>query len=325
MSTESPAIRNYNGLEGLEELLHNTQLRINLGYGSVQMLGSGERVSLMPSEIRTVGLSLCLQCEVSEFGTAVSLASLKLSEVDLVVIAENGFLKDRYVLLQRHLDELDETIELVAHNRLREHALLDKKHGFTIQVYLVLNKEIEHLPFRPRRLGTILAQESFSISPSKIGQGLRPKPMTSDVIALHELKKGSLLYVYAEGSLLDAETLDDAISVYIDEDIFNSLGVTRTPDSKLLQTIFAIDTLGQLAYLISGELNGLEGIRLELEESVVVVFMVEQLQKILGKNVLSAERVVHLLKSEPQKVAALLSGAKGIQSSLKSWIIGTEE
>ncbi len=325
MSSESPAIRNYYGLEGLEELLHKSQLRINLGFGTIQMLGSGERVSLMPSEMRTVGLSLCLSCEVSEFEVAASLANLKMSDVDLVVIAENGFLKDRRVLVQHHLHELKETIEIIAHNRIREDVLRDKKHGFTVRVYLVLNKDIEHLPFRPRRLGTILAQESFSISPSKIGQGLRPKPMTSDVIAAHGLKKGSLLYVDAEGSLLDAETLDDAISVYIDEDIFNSLGVTRTPDSKLLQTIFALDTLVQLAYLVSAELNDLEGIGPELEESVVVVFMFEQLQQILGKNALSAERVVHLLKSDPQKIAALLSGARGVQSSLKSWIIGTEE
>jgi hypothetical protein len=325
MSTESPAIRNYNGLEGLEELLHNAQLRINLGYGTVQMLQSGERISLMPSEIRTVGLSLCLNCEVSEFNAAAALASLKLTEIDLVVIAENGFLKDRQVLLQRHLGQLEETIEIVAHNKIRDHVLRDKKHGFTVRTYLVLNKDIEHLPFRPRRLGTILAQESFSISPSKIGQGLRPKPMTSDVISVHGLKKGSLLYVYAEGSLLDAETLDDAISVYIDEDIFNSLGVTRTSDSKLLQTIFALDTLVQLAYLVSAELNDQEGIGPDLEDSVVVVFIFEQLQQILGKNVLNAERVVHLLKSDPQKIAALLSGARGVQSSLKSWIMGTEE
>lgn len=324
MSTESPTIRNYNGLGGLEELLHNVQLRVNLGYGTVQMLASGERVSLMPSEIRTIGLSLCLNCQNSEFKTAASLANLQLSEIDLVVIAENGFLKDRRVLVKRTLGDLEDVIEIIAHNKIREDVLLDKRHGFSVQTYLVLNKSIEHLPFRPRRLGTILAQESFSIMPSRIGQGLRPKPMTSDVITDHGLKKGSLLYVYVEGSLLDAGTLDEVISVYLDEDIFNSLGVTRTPDSKLLQTILALDTLVQLAYQISAELNELESLGPDLDDSAVIVFMVDQLKQILGKDAPPADRVVQLLRSEPQKIAALLSGAKGIQSSLKSWIIGTD-
>jgi len=188
----------------------------------------------------------------------------------------------------------------------------------------VLNRDIEHLPFRPRRLGTILAQESFSITPSKIGQGLRPKPMTSDVITVHGLKKGSLLYVYAEGSLLDAETLDGVISVYLDEEIFNSLGVTRTPDSKLLQTILALDTLVQLVYLISAELNQNEGLEPDLDDSVVIMFMVDQLKQVLGKDAPPTDRVVQLLRNDPQRVAALLSGAKGIQSLLKSWIIGTD-
>jgi hypothetical protein len=323
MSTETPVLRNFKGLDDLQLLLDSARLVVNQGHGQVSALEPGDTQTLSPADLRDVGLSIRFDNSDLPIAVALERARLSKEDVDLVVLAESGFLKDRAVLVNVPVATLTSSTQIVMHKGTRHDALNDKRHGFDVQVLFVLNKTIPPMQLRPRRLGTILADIAFTIRPNRMGNGLVPRPLTAEVRA-DRAPVGTVLWVESNGDLLTAETLDEAVTIYIDEEIHSDIGRLRTKEAKLLQVTFALEALGHIVHLVSGELQDHE-ITSQDEKSVVVDFLHAQLERVVGSKAGSKKDVLVKIKSDPSLVAAQLTAQHNFKKSLRTLLVDEEE
>lgn len=320
MSAETPVIRNFLGLEGYERIASRFQLILNAGYGNTSVLQVGDVAPIPPGDIRDLGLSLRVNADLSALLEATGTASLTAEDVSLYVISESGFLKNRDTLVERPLLQLEDTVQVAQWRAPRPDSLLDRRHGFDVYVIIAMNKQVKHVPLRPRRMGTILAEVYFGIRPTKLGDGFVPLPLT-DEIRQDRLPKGTVLWIEPLGELFEAESLDQALAIYIDEELHSDIGTLRTKESKLLQTQFALEALGQIVYLASAELANRE-ITVADEQSVFGQYLFSQLQRIIGTSIKEPRDALLRVKSDPSTVAAQVTAQARYQSRLRSMVRG---
>jgi hypothetical protein len=322
MSTETPVIRNFLGLESLTALVRGFQLHVNLGYGEQVTLDSGFTAPLTPTDIRDVGLVLVLNTDQLSLLEAVGEAGLTAQDIDLVVVAEGRFLKSRDIIVQKPILAIPDALVLSQWKAPRPISMLDKRHGFDIEAYLVLNKHIAHKPLRPRRLGTVLAEASYTIKPTKFGGGFVPRPLTDEVRG-DRLPKDTVLWVEQVGNLFEAQSLDEAVVIYINERLHSDLGRLRTAEAHLLQTQFALDALSQIIFMAAAELSAGEISAFE-EESVVGQYLYSLMQKLGQPKVESAHEALHRIKNDPSLVAAQFTSQHQYRARLTKLISGEE-
>lgn len=338
MSAETPKIRNFKGLSGFEALAKGLRLIVNKGYGDVIELQPFDSMTVSPPDFRDLGLSL--KFEVTDGGaeengpkaesltlkmnSAAELADLDPADVDLVLVAESGFLRSREILGKFSVLKVEDRQDLASWKGPRPEVMMDKKHGFEISAYFVLNRELPAKALRPRRLGTILAESSFGVRPNRMGSGLLPQPLTDEVRAQNGLSKGTVLFVEQRGELFDSESLDEAIAVYIEEDIHSDLGRLRTREAKLLQASFAIQGLGQLTYFAALEL-GSGPINEDQVNSPVGRFLHSQMKKVFGDKAKDGWTSLEMIRSNPGKVAAQLTAQFKLKEQYRNLLIMEEE
>lgn len=320
MSTETPVIRNFLGLEGLERICTQLRLQINLGYGNVIEIEPSEVAPIAPGDLRDIGVNLQINSDSSAVLQAIGEAGLRAEDVSLFLIAESGFLKNRDLFNQVSAIELGESISVVQWKSPRQDSMNDRRHGFDLHVVFALNKHIKHVPLRPRRLGTVLAESSFSIRPTKIGSGFVPQPLTDEVRG-NQLPKGTVLWVEPVGELFEAESLDEAIAIYIDEEIHADIGTLRTKESKLIQTKLALEALAQIVFLASSELSTRDIGQAE-EQSVIGRYLFSQLQKVAGSNIKDPHEALLHIKSNPALVAAQFTSQARLKLMLRTLLRG---
>jgi hypothetical protein len=323
MSTETPVIRNFKGLEHLENFVSKLRLILNQGFGQQVVLEPDDTRTVMPGDLRDLGISL--KCEVSSVDllAAIGHAQLQASDVDLVVIAEGRFLKDREILMKVNSLSFEESLGLVPWKGPRPDALLDRRHGFDVHINFVLNKHIDHQPLRPRRLGTVLAGTTFAVRPNKLGSGFVPRPLTDEVRG-DRLPKGTVLWVEQLGDLFTSESLDEAVTIYIDEELHSDIGRLRSPEAKMLQTKLAIEALGQIVYLASLEL-ATRDVTGDDEQSVLGKFLHTQLQNVGGFKVATCRDALLRIKSDPSLVCAQLTAQHRYKQMIRSFLIDETE
>jgi len=328
MSAESPVIRNFKGLDKYESLLSELRLVVNKGYGDVFELQSDEALAVSLPDFRDLGLTLKFSGGVDDIESGLQSASaasgISSEDVDFVVVAESGFLRNREILFRISVSALTTKHEIIPWKAVRSDTLSDRRHGFDLNSFFVLNKEIPVKPLRPHRLGTVLARSSFGIKTNRIGSGLLPLPLTEEVRAQNGLPRNTLLFVDQFGELFDSEGLDEAINVYIDEEIHSDLGRLRTKEAKLFQSSFAIQALGQLVYLASAELASLE-INEDLANSPVGRFLHSQVTKVTGKKSSDGKSTLELIRSKPSVVAAQLTAQYKLREQTRNFFVVEDE
>jgi len=322
MSSESPVIRNFRGLDKLEKVLNDCKWTVNLGYGNHSTFDTDSTVPVSPSDIRDIGISLNLEIDQATLLAAIGHADLQAADVELIVVAEGSFLKNRDVLVKVESLNLPSSINITRWKAVRSDSMLDRRHGFDLSAYFVLNKGIRHMPLRPRRLGTVLAETRLSIRPTKLGSGLVPRPLT-DEIRGNKLPRGTTLWVEQTGELFDATALDDAVVIYIDEQLHTDIGRLRTREAKLLQTQFALESVAQIVFMASAELALRELVPAD-EESPVGQFLISQVQKVLGSKAPEGREILQRIKSEPSLIAAQITAQNNYGKMISLLLTGEE-
>ncbi len=315
MSFEAPFISVFQGVDEIESVMAQIRLAVNRGYGQRELLEYGETLRIPSMEVRQVGLRLDFSALSKSLLTAVSKSLVPTDAVDLFVIAEGRFLKDRTVLGRRPIGELEDEWILIEHGKVRQDALRDRKHGFAIHVAAILTRPLDPLPRRPRRLGTVLGHTTFRVSPSPLGSGLKPKPLTSQVAETNGIAKGAMLFVSQESDLVNADNLEEALSIYVDEKLYTELGRNKSREARLVQVSLALEAIGQLTYLFSAELQGSSEVSDEIEKSVVFEFLISNYRKVCSPRKIETEEFHNLLLRNPAVVAASLSANKQLASA----------
>lgn len=335
MSVETPKIRNFKGLSGFEALAKSLRLIVNKGGGDVIELQPFDSMTVSPPDFRDLGISLIFdgakgsaeedkETLITKMRSAAELADLDPADVNLVLVAESGFLRNREILCRIPIPQVEGRQELAPWKGPRPDAMMDRKHGFDIGAYFVLSRELPAKAFRPRRLGTILAESYFGIKPNRMGSGLLPQPLTDQVRADNGLSKGAVLFVEQRGELFDSESLDEAIAVYIEEEIHSDLGRLRTREAKLLQASFAVQALGQLIYLASLELQPGPVVEDQVN-SPVGRFLHSQMKKVFGDKIKDGLASLEMIRSNPGKAAAQLTAQFKLKEQYRNLLIMEEE
>ena len=169
MSTENPFIPIFDGLGGLQTLVDRLVLDVRSTKAAyADQLEPGGLIRLPAHDLRRIGLKLRSDWTDDEVRTATAEASLGLEQVAFIVTAEDGFLKERLQLGDPlPATSLPRELTLVGYNGDRREALRNQHRGFTLDVHLVLENDIDPVPFRPHRKGTILARSTFKVRPQR--------------------------------------------------------------------------------------------------------------------------------------------------------------
>ena len=311
MSTENPRISNFVGLEQLAALMDEFKLEVSDRDQKTALDSTENRLTCDEAAIPKVGLRVVCPPNRHDFAPAAELAHLTADQVSLMVVAEDAFLKERAVLAEFPVAELEEGFELVGRGKPRHRALLNSREGISLELALVLNTELTPQPGRPRRLGTKLATTNFKVKGDPASGGINPVELTDEVIKEKNLSRKTHLYLSISDDLLTAASLTEAITVYANKDLINALKLRRTGTaSEFVGTYLAVNALQQLVFALSSEIHAL-GSNPEInEDAPILTFVQDKLNEVrrVGAEELSPSETIDLLRDNPREAAAVLTG-----------------
>jgi len=310
MNRENPILRPYENLERLEDLMDRLTVDLQTYTGKSQCRPD-ETVIVSAVELRQVGLKVQSQWDDGEVSDALTLLSISDEDIEVVVIADAKFLRRRSIVKRCTLAELSKGLSLFDLGQVRPPTLLDKRHGYAISVNAVLSRELEKAPLKPWREGTILAESLFTVSPTSDLEGLDPEPLTDDIIREHQLPRSAHTFVLLEADdLLGLESLTGNIRVFVNEDLYERCSSKRNQMTVQHMRGVAINALIQICYMVSDELADIDDVdELESDRPVIVRLIENALEEVVGKTHQMLESLVHVLRSDPNRVASALSGA----------------
>lgn len=321
-NTERPSVKPFAGLELLQGLLDQVQLELRSKGLDVKRIEAGSGFRAEHQEIRELGLALTFDSwDPKAVAGAVNVSGLPLEDIEVVVISDGQFLRNRFVHSRTPIAKINAALPIAAQDGKRPESLEDRRHGFDVicQILLARNQH-NTVPLRPAQAGTILAEIEFGIKPVPNGIGLNPKPLTDEVRKKFGLSNKTELFVNAEPGLLEAREIQDNIQVYIHEDIYRLVSTQK--DKLVAKYLLAagLNALEQVVYLISAELKDASDSDLaEYAESLppivsLIHFHVEALKQ---DDLREEAKLLVALRDRPSRVAAVLSGAR---ANVVSWL-----
>jgi hypothetical protein len=321
-NTERPSVKPFAGLSQLQELLDRVQLELRSKGFDAKRLEAGSGFRAEHQEIRELGLALTFDAwDQKSVASAVASSGLPLEDLELVVISDAQFLRNRYVHSRTPIANATTVISIAAQDGKRPESLEDRRHGFEIICQILLARDQKNaVPLRPHYAGTVLAEIDFSIKPVPNGIGLNPKPLTSEVIKRFALSNKTELFVSAEPGLLEAREIQDNIQVYIHEEIYRSVSTQRGKLVAKYLLAAGLNALEQVVYLVSAELK--DASESDLDEYAknlppVVSLIHFHVDAVKQEDLRDETKLLAALRDRPARVAAVLSGAR---ANVVSWL-----
>jgi hypothetical protein len=323
VSTENPVIANFDGLEGFEELASRLRLHVRVTLAADPEQLEPESTIRLPSyDFRKIGVELVHDWTDDEFAGAAAQAHLVDASIEVVVIAEDGFLKERTIVAgPTSGSDFASSCQLAPYNGERPAAMQNSERGFVVGAYLVLGSEREPTPYQPHRKGTILASAQFQVRSTRDTGGLDPKPLTDDVINAFGLAKHTVLYVHCDDDMVSLQHLEGQLEVYINEALLIAASHQRTDERDAVMNGLAIEAMGQLVHRVSREL---ETVVPPKGDGSAVLRMIRRSLADAGVKKSPGE-VVELVRDEPFRAVGLLSGLDHRAQRLLSVVAGNEE
>jgi hypothetical protein len=286
------------------------------------ILEPGSTIRVASHDFRKLGLELVTDWKASELVTAAALADVSLDDVSFVVVAEDGFLKERARLGElKPIRDVGISESLVRFDSQREPVMMNNEGGFSLEVHLVLGSEQTARPLRPHRKGTKLASAFFQISSTRDFGGLDPLPLTKDKLTEFKLLPSTVLYLHNDGPLLDLEHLDRSLEVYVNETLLGAASHHRGEERDAIIGGLAVEAMCQLVHIVHRELQESE---IPEGDRSAVLRMIRRALNGAGMQ-LTVSEVVDMLKIDPARVSGLLSGIDRRARRLVTLVAGPEE
>lgn len=316
MNTERPITRPFENIEGFQQLLDNVKLIIEPIIEGRQTLKSGETYRCEFSDIRTLGLTLVFNLEQESVNASLRQAKLTGAEVEVLVIIDAPFLRSRKVINLGPLIDLNSSYVICSKGDQRDLVFQDRRHGFSIEVCFVLGVEKTPKALSPFRKGSVLAASEFSIKPLSEGEGLNPQPLDEENRRRLKLPSSTDIFVEVDAELLEIESFEGNVHIWMNEELFGICNTHKTKQSVVYLQSAAISALIQLVYLVSAELQDKSVDEIESNPPMVINVLHSHFRKFNAANLVREDSFVSILKSSPEKIAAIFSG---IGESVKLW------
>lgn len=201
--------------------------------------------------------------------------------------------------------------------------ILQSPNGFDVRLFLYLAERNTPHPWRPSVPGTWLAFKEYRVSPQVALSRFSPTPLDDGIRQHYGLSPESLTYVRVGDGILDVESLDEDLDVFVDVTILRLL--QENPNSalsKYIQLELAVATLWALitkiASLTSAQELGSAVVRTLSEETAAWV-VCRDLATVGG---LSIDQLLMAARDEP---GLLRSVIEVFVSSLKTTSMALRE
>jgi hypothetical protein len=315
MNTERPLIRPFQNLDDLEKIVSGINLKI-VSSSKVETMESGDVCRCDFSELRNIGISILLNADAKDIAKAIAKIGLNVEMVKAVAIIDSAFLRNRKVVELGLVADLSATYDLASIGAQRDDVLMDRRHGFDIYVHFVLVNELAPKPLTPYRRGTELARAVFSVKPLPDGDGLSPQPLDEETRKRLKLPYTTEIFVEVDSPLLDMESFEGNLTIWMNEELYDLCVTQKSKYSERYLENAAINALIQIVYMVSVELKDLDAAELEANPPMVIVVLRDHFRTLNARTLVDQSGFVSVLKSSPERIAAVLSGFAG---NVKNW------
>ena len=315
MSTERPLIRPFNNLADLEKIVSAIHLKV-VSPSKVETIESGDVYRCEFSELRNLGISILLNADAKDIAKAITKIGLNAEMVKAIAIIDSAFLRNRKVVELGLVADLSSTYDLASGGAQRDDVLMDRRHGFDVYVQFVLAIELAPKPLTPYRKGTELARAAFSVKPLPDGDGLSPQPLDEENRRRLKLPSTTEVFVEVDSPLLDMDSFEGNLTIWMNEELFDLCVTRKSRYSERYLENAAINALIQIIYLISIELKDLDADEIEANPPMVIKVLRDHFKTLNARTLIDGSGFVSVLKSSPEKIAAVLSG---FGDNVKNW------
>jgi hypothetical protein len=213
-ASQSFLTRPYPGLDSLQTVLSGVEVVI----GSTRYLSGNVSLPLDQLPLRDAFVEIAIdQQGVREAAIAAGLPYSSLRVACVVygsVIAESRLLAD--IALEELLSPRAVPISGAP-------LITESPNGVDVRVFLYLGERLSEDNLRPHIPGTWLSFSEFRISPFTALSRFSPSPLDDAVRKHFQLPAKSMTYVSVNDELLEAESLDEEVEVYVDVSILRLL------------------------------------------------------------------------------------------------------
>ena len=322
MSHEARTIRPFLGLDEVSRVFDNSSLYFGMDHcparGSISLVIDPEEYARRP-----VILEWAPEDDFDHFVKRLrdvpDDTGIPTEALSLLITASTTYLKKTEVVMLQDLIDLS---PLQPKQSLvdghRPAPFLTGHHGSSVDVYLVVNRDLEPAPLRPWRKGTWLAHAKFSLLTS-IGRSMfRPTPLTKEVREELGLDGRTLRYFdIGDHDVLEPyDSQPEPPRFYVDEQLLAELSANaHSPTSKSLQLQLVLDFMTAVINESARRREDLETLSYDdIEESLLG----RVLRVAVGPGARPTDRQALLsrVRNEPAKAVARAEHTVDLQKAL---------
>lgn len=306
---EGPIVLPFTPFTQLEALVHAMELSVETRYG-VHRVPNGSKLRCDAEHLTKVALTVDLNCEPEALAGATRDGHLEPHQVRFAVIAREpsgGHLRQNDVLWSGRWSDLEGSeLRLLDRGAVRPRTLQNWFDGFDVEIVAVMDEQLESRHLMPPRRGTVIARATFGVRPFGRVSGLQPKALTPEIRRAEDVRVSAWLLVKRTSSLHDSPTLEDAVEVYVDEEILRLTALQRDSMRTVAETLFAVPALTQLVFLLAEDLQANDAFEWDGSGSEALSLVYDSV-KACGPEMEPAV-LIQVLRSAPERVAAIVSG-----------------
>jgi len=318
---ETRTVRPFIGMDRLESQLSRTVLRVN---GKAVM----KREYFGEEEFEDLKIALTFDLDSGALALTAEEMGLSIGDFRLAVVARSLTIGN-WVELRNWQLETDEIEDLDFHSQDLPNVFCDVRSGFEIVCALVLAKQRPQAPLEIYEKGTWLSLMEWKILPDREVSSFAPKGMDAKIKKDLNLSSKAVIFVEAKSeSLWTARTLDEALTVWVDEDLLN-MTMRQNSGTATMTEIFlariALEALvNHVSRSLSREKSSMEAVSRQIElkeidENVFTSFL-KKVHKVIGTNE-TLEETLQQVVSEPAMVVSKMESAVDLRADLKRLLL----
>lgn len=236
-------IRPYAGVEALHKVLDITELVI----GENRYLPGS--VSLPNTQFPIDSATLEVYWDLDAITQHLSDAEIPLDDVKLACVIYGSVIAQSQVIENLSIAKVTSPVIISVKG---EPFITSSPNGFDLRVFLYVARDAPSEAWRPNIAGTWLAFKEFRIAPQFALSRFSPTPLDDAIRHHYGLPAETLSYVRVGESILDVDSLDEDLDVFVDVTILRLL--QENPNSalsKYIQLDLAIATLWSLVIKVA--------------------------------------------------------------------------
>lgn len=265
-----------------------------------------------------------LEVEIDPKGIQSGLNQLSLGNdgAQVIVVARIPALKRNLIISRTDVNgKSEKKIRITGDSEINSWVSLSRKSAVTISIYLVIKHQTNAGIFFPPPAGTWLAGLGFKVQPPQPSFDFTPQPLEKDDADRLRIPYDTFVYVdikdNSEYPLTSLQDVNEALTVYVNEEVINSLtGSSSTIEARAMM-VAAIRSaaLSQIIFELHKELSFVEEVHWELLDGNNT--LASKIIRGISDGSLTDEEFTELIRNNPRKAMAYADAELETANDLK--------